>query len=277
MADSSFDIVSKVDKQEVANALNTASKEIATRYDFKGVGASLESRGESILIKANTEERGLAVLDVFQTWLVKREASRSSTSTTRQGREAEPRLSGKEYRLEAALKEGIDQENAKKIAKIIRDEGPKTVKSQIQGDELRVTSKSRDDLQAVQTMLRGAGPRHRAAVHQLPLVPGFRRRSEAPRHLDSPHLVRRSVEDCRLSSVAAARVRSSAVGHRCAYVLSVIVADECPSARRTVTTSQPGDEARGVEVSKVVKRRVLEAGGTASGSPPFCATFRFTK
>jgi uncharacterized protein YajQ (UPF0234 family) len=156
MADSSFDIVSKIDKQEVANALNTASKEIATRYDFKGVGASLAFSGEhAVLIKANTEERALAVLDVFQTWLVKRKVSLKHLDYGGKDEKPTPRLSGKEYRLEIALKEGIDQETAKKIAKIIRDEGPKTVKSQIQGDELRVSSKSRDDLQSIQTMLRG--------------------------------------------------------------------------------------------------------------------------
>ena len=76
MADSSFDIVSKIDKQEVANALNTASKEVSTRYDFKNVGASIEFSGEEkVLIKANSEERALAVLDVFQTWLIKRKVS----------------------------------------------------------------------------------------------------------------------------------------------------------------------------------------------------------
>ena len=156
MADSSFDIVSKIDKQEVANALNTAAKEISTRYDFKGVGASLAFSGEhAVLIKANTEERALAVLDVFQTWLVKRKVSLKHLDYGGKDEKPTPRLSGKEYRLEIALKEGIDQETAKKIAKIIRDEGPKTVKSQIQGDELRVTSKSRDDLQSIQTMLRG--------------------------------------------------------------------------------------------------------------------------
>jgi uncharacterized protein YajQ (UPF0234 family) len=155
MADSSFDIVSKIDKQEVANALNTASKEIATRYDFKGVGASLAFSGEhAVLIKANTEERALAVLDVFQTWLVKRKVSLKHLDYGGKDEKPTPRLSGKEYRLEVALKEGIDQETAKKIAKIIRDEGPKTVKSQIQGDELRVSSKSRDDLQSIQNMLR---------------------------------------------------------------------------------------------------------------------------
>jgi len=154
MADSSFDIVSKIDHQEVANAVNTAAKEISTRYDFKNVGASLELSGEAIMIKANSEERALAVLDVLQTWLVKRKVSLKhldygdDTPT--------PKISGKEYRLPISLKEGISQEIAKKIGKLIRDEGPKGVKSQIQGDELRVTSKSRDDLQVVQRLVQGA-------------------------------------------------------------------------------------------------------------------------
>ncbi len=152
MADSSFDIVSKIDQQEVANALNSAAREVSTRYDFKNVGASIEASGEAlVVIKANTEERANAVLDVFQTWLVKRKVSLKHLDVPESG----PRLSGKEYRLEVPLTEGISQENAKKLGKIIRDEGPKSVKSQIQGDELRVTSKSRDDLQTVQNLLRG--------------------------------------------------------------------------------------------------------------------------
>jgi len=156
MADSSFDIVSKMDKQEVANALNTAAKEVATRYDFKNVGASIELSGEDkVLIRANSEERALAVLDVFQTWLVKRKVSLKHLDYGNDDHKPIPRISGKEYRLEVGLKEGISQEVAKKIGKIIRDEGPKSVKSQIQGDELRVTSKSRDDLQAVQQLLNG--------------------------------------------------------------------------------------------------------------------------
>jgi uncharacterized protein YajQ (UPF0234 family) len=156
MADSSFDIVSKIDKQEVANALNAASKEVATRYDFRNVGAGVELSGEDkVLIRANSEERALAVLDVFQTWLVKRKVSLKHLDYGNDDNKPTPRLSGKEYRLEVGLKEGISQEVAKKIGKIIRDEGPKSVKSQIQGDELRVTSKSRDDLQAVQQLLSG--------------------------------------------------------------------------------------------------------------------------
>lgn len=154
MADSSFDIVSKVDKQEVANALNQAAKEISQRYDFKGVGASIDFSGDSILMKANSEERVLAVLDVFQTKLIKRGVSLKSLDMGDDG--PAPKASGKEYRLEAGLKDGITQENAKKISKLIRDDFGKTVKPVIQGDELRVSSKSKDDLQAVQQMLKSA-------------------------------------------------------------------------------------------------------------------------
>ncbi|WP_294179711.1 YajQ family cyclic di-GMP-binding protein [uncultured Schumannella sp.] len=149
MADSSFDIVSKVDTMETQNALSQAQKEIAQRYDFKNVGASLEFSGEKILMKANSEERVKAVLDVFEQKLIKRGISLRSLDA------GEPFASGKEYRIEAKMKEGISSDDAKKISKIIRDEGPKSVKSQIQGDELRVQSKSRDDLQAVIALLKG--------------------------------------------------------------------------------------------------------------------------
>ena len=148
MADSSFDIVSKVDKMEADNALNQAQKEIAQRYDFKGVGASIEWSGEKILMKANTEERVKAVLEVLESKFIKRGITLRSLD------EGEPYASGKEFRIEVGLKNGIDSENAKKISKIIRDEAPKSVKSQIQGDELRVSSKKRDDLQAVQALVR---------------------------------------------------------------------------------------------------------------------------
>ena len=150
MADSSFDIVSKVDRQEADNALNQARKEIEQRYDFKGVGGSIAWSGEKIVILANSDERARAVLDVFQTKLIKRGISLKSLES------GDPTASGKEFRLESTLKEGISSENAKKIGKIIRDEGPKSVKSQIQGDELRVQSKSRDDLQAVIALLKGS-------------------------------------------------------------------------------------------------------------------------
>ncbi len=151
MADSSFDIVSQYDKQEVANAVNNAAKEISTRYDFKNVGARVELAGEVIRMEASTEERCKAVLDVVQTWLVRRKVSLKHLDVPESG----PRVSGKEYKLDVPLKEGISSEDAKKITKLIRDEGPKSAKTQIQGDEVRVTSKSRDDLQAVQRLVQG--------------------------------------------------------------------------------------------------------------------------
>jgi uncharacterized protein YajQ (UPF0234 family) len=143
MADSSFDVVSKVDHQEADNALNQAAKEVEQRYDFKGTDASIAWSGEKVMIKANSQDRVMAVLDVFETKLIKRGISLKSLDA------GEPYPSGKEFRLECSLKNGIDQENAKKISKIIRDQGPKSVKAQIQGDELRVSSKSRDDLQDI--------------------------------------------------------------------------------------------------------------------------------
>ena len=151
-SESSFDVVSKVDRQEVDNALNQASKELAQRYDFKNIGASIAWSGEKIVMIANSEERVLAILDVLQTKLIRRGISLKALDTG----EGEPRVSGKEYRLEATIVEGLSSENAKKIAKIIRDEGPKGVKAQITGDELRVSAKSRDDLQTVIAVLKGA-------------------------------------------------------------------------------------------------------------------------
>ncbi|GIH27946.1 UPF0234 protein [Acrocarpospora phusangensis] len=150
MADSSFDVVSEIDRQEVDNALNQTVKEVGHRFDFKGTGASISWSGQKgIEIKANSEERANAVLDVFKEKLVKRGLSLKVLDAE------EPKLSGKEYRLAVALKEGIDQENAKKISKLIRDEGPKGVKAQIQGEELRVSSKKKDELQEVIALLKG--------------------------------------------------------------------------------------------------------------------------
>ena len=135
---------------ETDNALNQAIKEVEQRYDFKNVGASIEWSGEKILMKANSEERVKAILEVFEQKLIKRGISLRSLDA------GDPFPSGKEFRIEAKMKEGIDQENAKKVTKLIRDEGPKSVKSQIQGDEVRVSSKSRDDLQATMALLKGA-------------------------------------------------------------------------------------------------------------------------
>ena len=149
-ADSSFDVVSHVDRQEVDNALNQAAKEIHQRFDFKNTDSSIRWSGEAIEMESNGEERVRAILDVFQTKLIRRGVSLKALDA------GEPRLSGKMWKLTATTKQGIDQEMAKKISKLVRDEGPKGVKCLIQGDELRVSSKSRDDLQAVQRLIKEA-------------------------------------------------------------------------------------------------------------------------
>lgn len=141
MADSSFDIVSKIDRMELDNAVNQAVREIDTRFDFKNTGAKIELSGDKIAIEADTEERAKAALDVLKDKMVKRGVSLKHLDPS------EPQLSGKIYKIAAPLKEGISTENAKKIAKFLKDDGPKSLKTQIQGDELRVSSKSRDDLQ----------------------------------------------------------------------------------------------------------------------------------
>ena len=151
MADPSFDVVSKIDRQEVDNALNQAAKEVGQRFDFRGVNASIEWSGElGITVKADTEERALAALEVFKEKLIKRDISLKSLDA------GEPKQSGKQYIIASEMKQGIEMEAARKIAKLIRDEGPKGVQAQIQGDQLRVSGKKRDDLQAVIALLKGA-------------------------------------------------------------------------------------------------------------------------
>ncbi|WP_276670013.1 YajQ family cyclic di-GMP-binding protein [Schaalia cardiffensis] len=151
MADSSFDIVSKLDRQEVDNAVNQTAKEIANRYDFRGVDATIRLAGDAIEMEANSADRVLAILDVLQSKLIRRGLSLKCLDY----KDREPKLSGKIYKLVTPLREGIAQDIAKKISKLIREEGPKGVKAQIQGDELRVSSKSRNDLQTVIALLKG--------------------------------------------------------------------------------------------------------------------------
>jgi uncharacterized protein YajQ (UPF0234 family) len=141
MADSSFDIVSKVDQMELDNAFNQCDREIATRYDFKNTETKIEKTGLKVLLESGTEERVKAALDVLKDKLIKRNVSLKHLDAS------EPTLSGKTYRINCEFKEGISTENAKKIAKFLKEKGAKSLKTQIQGDELRVSSKSRDDLQ----------------------------------------------------------------------------------------------------------------------------------
>jgi cyclic-di-GMP-binding protein len=151
MADASFDIVSKIDRQEVDNALNQAAKEISQRFDFRGTNASIEWSGElGVTIKADTEERAKAALDVFKEKLVKRSISLKAFDA------GEAKASGKQYVISGSMKQGISQDDAKKITKLIRDEGPKGVQAQIQGDQLRVSGKKKDQLQDVIALLKNA-------------------------------------------------------------------------------------------------------------------------
>ena len=151
MADSSFDIVSKVDRQEVDNALNQAAKELATRFDFRGTDTTIAWKGEeAIELVSSTEERVKAAVDVFKEKLIRRDISMKAFDA------GEPQASGKIYKVTGTLNRASTSENAKKITKLIRDEGPKGVKTQIQGEEVRRQLKKRDDLQAVQALLKGA-------------------------------------------------------------------------------------------------------------------------
>lgn len=150
MADPSFDVVSKVDRQEVDNALNQAGKELSTRFDFRGTNARITWSGEEgVAIQADTEERCSAAIDVFKEKLVKRGISLKALDVD------EPELSGKIYKVTGTIVQGIASDKAKEIAKAIRDEGPKGVQAQIQGDQLRVSGKKKDQLQDVIALLKG--------------------------------------------------------------------------------------------------------------------------
>ena len=126
---------------ELDNAFNQCDREIATRFDFKNTDTKIEKTGLKVVLESGTEERAKAALDVFKDKLIKRNVSLKHLDA------GEPALSGKTYRINCEFKEGISTENAKKIAKFLKENGPKSLKTQIQGEELRVSSKSRDDLQ----------------------------------------------------------------------------------------------------------------------------------
>ena len=151
MADASFDIVSKVDHQEADNAVNQAAKELSQRFDFRGTDTTIAWAGEDgVTITSSTEERCAAAIDVFKDKLIKRGISLRAFEV------GEPAASGKVYKVTGSLVQGIASDKAKAIVKRIKDEGPKGVQAQIQGDQLRVSGKKRDDLQAVQALLKQA-------------------------------------------------------------------------------------------------------------------------
>lgn len=146
----SFDIVSKVDLQELQNAVTQAEKEIATRFDFKGSKSSISLEKDSLVLVSDDEYKLKSVIDILQSKMIKRGISIKNMDFGK----LEP-ASGGTVRQQVKLKQGIGQDDAKKINVLIRDSKLK-VKSQIQGDQLRVTGKNKDDLQAVIALLRGA-------------------------------------------------------------------------------------------------------------------------
>jgi uncharacterized protein YajQ (UPF0234 family) len=144
----SFDIVSQVDLQEVRNAVDQAAREVATRYDFKGTSTTARLTEEGITVESATEDRLSAAVDVLKEKLVRRKVSLKSIAG------GEPKqVGGGRSRAEFTLNQGIDQDSAKELSKLIRDSKLK-VQAQIQGDQLRVQGKKRDDLQAVISLIR---------------------------------------------------------------------------------------------------------------------------
>ena len=138
-----FDVVSDVDMQEVKNAVDQAIREVGTRYDFKDTGSTIELSGSEIALHSSSEERMKALVQVIEEKLVKRQVSLKALEHGK----VEAASKGT-VRQTLTLKAGIDQEHAKKINKFLKDSAPKGVSSQIQGDQLRITGKKRDDLQA---------------------------------------------------------------------------------------------------------------------------------
>ena len=149
MADASFDVVARVNMQEIDNALNQARKEVAQRFDFKNTGTSLAWSGDDLIVVASkTDQRALAALDVLKDKLVRRSVPLKALETT----DPKP-AGGGTYRIECRFVQGIPDEKGRILAKTLRQSGLK-IQAQIQGDQLRVTGKSRDELQKAIRLLK---------------------------------------------------------------------------------------------------------------------------
>lgn len=146
--DSSFDIVSKVDMQEVTNAIHQAQKEIEQRFDFKNSKSSIELQGDKIILISDDEFKLRNVVDILESKLVKRQVSLKALEYGK----VQP-AAGDTVRQEVKLIQGISPEKGKEINKLIKESKIK-VSSSIQGDQIRVTGKNKDDLQAVIALLR---------------------------------------------------------------------------------------------------------------------------
>jgi hypothetical protein len=139
----SFDIVSEIDVQEVRNAVDQANREASTRFDFKGTGATIEIGDKELTLSASTEDRLRALYDLLAEKMVKRSVSLKSLDAGK----IEVASHGS-ARQKVTLKAGISQEVGKTINKMVKELGVKNLSSSIQGDQVRVTGKQRDDLQS---------------------------------------------------------------------------------------------------------------------------------
>jgi uncharacterized protein YajQ (UPF0234 family) len=139
-----FDVVSEVDMQEVRNAVDQAAREIANRYDFKGTNSTIELADDAIKLATSSEDRLIALRQVLEEKLVKRQVSLKSIDY---GKVEE--ASGATVRQQAAIVAGISSDKARELNKFIKGLGLKGIQSQTQGEQIRVTGKKRDDLQGV--------------------------------------------------------------------------------------------------------------------------------
>lgn len=147
----SFDVVSEVDRQEVRNAVDQTERELATRFDFKNTNSSVEQSDLTLTLRSVSEDRLRAVRQVLEERLVKRGVSLKGLDYGK----VEEATQGT-VRQVVTIAVGISSDKAREINKMIKEKGPKGVSSQTQGDQIRVTSKKRDDLQAVMSLLKGA-------------------------------------------------------------------------------------------------------------------------
>ncbi len=145
----SFDIVSEIDMHELTNAVDQASRELMTRYDFRGVDASFVHKGDSIMMTTNADFQLLQMIEILHGKMVTRGIDIKCMEVK------DHYASGKQVKQEALVKQGLDKEQSKKIVKLVKDSKMK-VQAAIQGEKVRITGKKRDDLQAAMTLMRGS-------------------------------------------------------------------------------------------------------------------------
>lgn len=145
----SFDIVSEIDKHELRNAIENAQRELETRFDFRGVEAAIEWKDPDALLKAEADFQLNQMMDILIGKLVKRSIDPNTMDSQ------SPVHSGKTFNQTVKFKEGIDKDVAKKVVKLIKDSKIK-VQASIQGEQLRVTGKKRDDLQSVMALIKSS-------------------------------------------------------------------------------------------------------------------------